>query len=175
MTAARYQTIRLSPGKHRSPDDGACVMELASMLAGEPFSDHPKCACPVIGAFLMAYNDSIDDERRQDLYAYASRVVDSDGTSRARQARVALLTAWTIELRRRRLPWSLLPRCLQTISYGLPSEAVGMRAAHEALRHDGRSHAEALALIDDLLMIGMVDNRLPAQARRPAPQSSQPV
>ena len=36
------------------------------MLAGEPFSDQPASVCPVIGSFLRAYNDSIDDGRRQD-------------------------------------------------------------------------------------------------------------
>jgi hypothetical protein len=49
---ASYQTVRLSAGRHRSPDDGACVMELASMLAGEPFSDRPATVCPVIAGFL---------------------------------------------------------------------------------------------------------------------------
>src|SRR5947209_10781009 len=64
MSTPTYQTIKLSKGKHSSPDSGACVMELASMLAGEPFTDHPQTVCPVIGSFLRAYNDSIDDERR---------------------------------------------------------------------------------------------------------------
>jgi hypothetical protein len=50
-------------------------MELVSMLAGEPFSDAPLCACPIIGAFLRAYNDAIDDDRRQDLYRCAALVV----------------------------------------------------------------------------------------------------
>jgi hypothetical protein len=50
-------------------------MELASMLAGEPFSDHPQSVCPVIGTFLRTYNDAIDDEGRQDLYEYASLAV----------------------------------------------------------------------------------------------------
>jgi hypothetical protein len=44
-------------------------MELASMLAGEPFSDQPKSVCPVVAAFLRGYNDAVDDETRQDLYA----------------------------------------------------------------------------------------------------------
>jgi hypothetical protein len=69
MALVSYQTITLSKGKHASPEDGASVMELASMLAGEPFSDHPQAVCPVIGSFLRAYNDRIDDRRRQDLYA----------------------------------------------------------------------------------------------------------
>ena len=41
MTCTTHQTVKLSRGKHDSPDEGACVMELASMLAGEDFSDHP--------------------------------------------------------------------------------------------------------------------------------------
>jgi len=45
---ANHQTIKLSKGRHRGPEDGACAMELASMLAGEPFSDHPDSVCPVI-------------------------------------------------------------------------------------------------------------------------------
>jgi hypothetical protein len=52
-------------------------MELASMLAKEPFSDRPRSASPVIGAFLRTYNDGLDDHRRQDLYPLASRIVGS--------------------------------------------------------------------------------------------------
>ena len=33
------------------------MMELASLLAGEPFTDRPACASPVIAAFLREYND----------------------------------------------------------------------------------------------------------------------
>ena len=47
MSPVTYQTIKLGKGKHSSPDDGACVMELASMLAGESFTDHPSSVCPV--------------------------------------------------------------------------------------------------------------------------------
>jgi hypothetical protein len=39
MSPVSHQTIKLSKGKHRAPEDGACVMELASMLAGESFTD----------------------------------------------------------------------------------------------------------------------------------------
>src|SRR4051812_14475069 len=52
-------------------------MELASMLAHEPFSDRPPSVSPTIGAFLRTYNDGLDDERRQDLYAVAAAVVGS--------------------------------------------------------------------------------------------------
>lgn len=50
------------------------------MLAGEEFSDHPMSVCRVIGSFLRSYNDSIDDEGRQDLYACAAKVVGSRGS-----------------------------------------------------------------------------------------------
>ena len=57
MSSVSYQTIKLSTGRHSSPEVGACVMELASMLAGEPFTDQPESVCPVIASFLRAYND----------------------------------------------------------------------------------------------------------------------
>src|SRR4051812_39723689 len=70
-----HQTIRLIRGRHSSPERGACVMEVASMLAAEPFSDEPRCVCPVIAEFLRTYNDQVDHVRRQDLYAFAALVV----------------------------------------------------------------------------------------------------
>src|SRR4051812_19148304 len=76
-TPTTHQNVRLSSGRHRSPDDGACVMELVSMLAGENFTDHPSTACPVISSFLRSYNDAVGDADRQALLACASLVVDS--------------------------------------------------------------------------------------------------
>src|SRR5947209_1440249 len=89
-----HQTITLSRGRHGTKERGACVMELASMLAGEPFSDHPKSVCPVIGAVLRAYNDWADDERRQDLYTYASKVVGSNGAEELERVRAERVISW---------------------------------------------------------------------------------
>src|SRR3989440_2379430 len=100
MSPVSYQTIKLSKGKHSSPEDGACVMELASMLAGEPFSDHPASVCPVVGSFLRAYNDSVDDERRQDLYAYAAQVVGSRASVSVQRERAERLAEWAVEVQR---------------------------------------------------------------------------
>src|SRR5205085_11080105 len=102
MSATSHQTIRLSSGTHKSPEEGACVLELASMLGGEPFSDHPNSVCPVIGSFLRDYNDSVSDERRQDLYRYTAAVVGTRASMRAQRARAAHLARWTSEMRRRR-------------------------------------------------------------------------
>src|SRR4051795_9045693 len=77
MTVARYQVVRLDRGRHSSPATGVCVMELASMVAHEPFSDRSPSISPTIGAFLRTYNDGLSDERRQDLFAAAALVLGS--------------------------------------------------------------------------------------------------
>ncbi len=150
MGPVSYQTIKLSRGKHQSPDQGACVMELASMLAGEPFSDQPASVCPVIGSFLRAYNDSIDDGRRQDLYGYAAKVVGSRAAEQVQQARVRRLTEWGLQQQRRR--WTrLLPRRLRSLAWMPELDVIGPQVVRAIAQHDERSHAEALALIDELL------------------------
>jgi hypothetical protein len=155
MSPATYQTVKLSQGKHISPEDGACVMELASMLAGEPFSDHPRCACPVLGSFLRAYNDSVDDGRRQDLYAYASQMVGTRSTAAVQRARGERLAAWELDLRRRRWGRRLLPERLRGIGLRPRSalDAVGTHAVHAIGRHTEVTHAQTLTLIDELLAI----------------------
>jgi hypothetical protein len=152
MGPVSHQTIKLSRGKHQSPDQGACVMELASMLAGEPFSDQPASVCPVIGSFLRAYNDSIDDERRQDLYRYAAKVVGSRTSDDVQQARVERLTSWGLTLQQRR--WTrMLPRRLRSLAWMPELDVIGPQVVRAIAHHDARSHAEALALIDQLLDI----------------------
>jgi hypothetical protein len=154
MTSTSHQTVRLSRGKHVSPAEGACVMELASMLGGEPFSDHPLSVCPVIGAFLRTYNDSVDDRRRQDLYAYASRVVGSRASYHVERTRQAHLEQWTKEIRRQRHKRLRLPRWLGLLCAGAATDIQAAVAVYEVTRGGSRGHARALALIDELLAIG---------------------
>jgi len=52
-------------------------MELASLVAEEPFSDRPRCVCVVIGAFLRDWNDRSGHAQRQALRPYARRVIGS--------------------------------------------------------------------------------------------------
>ncbi len=150
-----HQSVRLGRGRHDSPQQGACVMELASMLAGGPFSDHPASVCPVIGSFLRAYNDAIGDGRRQDLYAYASTVVGSRSSYDVQCARAERLAAWAQERQRGRLRGLRNP-----LAGRKPApldlhriEAAGAHAVHAIRRHTGQTHAQALALIDELLAI----------------------
>jgi len=165
MSPVSYQTIKLSKGKHTTPEDGACVMELASMLAGEPFSDHPVSVCPVIGSFLRAYNDSIDDRRRQSLYEYASRVVGSRGTHRVQQDRAARLAEWSDDVRRSRRTQFLLRSPLRALGRlrKPPVDAIGTYAVHAIRRHNDQTHAAVLSLVDELLALGVRDERVSAR------------
>jgi hypothetical protein len=171
MSSVSYQTIKLSKGKHTSAHDGACVMELASMLAGERFSDHPESVSPVIGAFLRAYNDWVDDGRRQDLYGYAAKAVGSRTRDDVEQARADRLAAWAMQMRRRSWTRALLPKRLQAISHERrPSrDVLGAYAVRSISRPSDESHAAVLALIDELLDIKASDE---ARVSPPVPSES---
>lgn len=157
MPPVSHQTIKLSKGKHASPDDGACVMELASMLAGEPFSDHPAAVCPVIGSFVRAYNDSIDETRRQDLYSYAARVVGSRTSISVQRDRAERLADWAFEMQRRQWTSRYLPLArlrMANLRRQPSAHAVGTYAVRAIPKHTDATHAEALALLDELLAMG---------------------
>jgi hypothetical protein len=163
MSHVTHQTIKLSKGRHNSPQEGACVMELASMLAGEPFSDHPASVCPVIGSCLRAYNDWIDDRRRQDLYAYASKVVGTRSSQEVQRARGERVTAWVGEVaRRRRLTRFLLVRGIFALMLWPQPDDLGSRMIQAVARRRRGSHLEVLGLIDELVAIGAQPRQEPS-------------
>ena len=135
MPTPSFQTVQLSGGRHASPREGACVMELASMLAGERFSDHPRAVCPVIAMVLRAYNDGIDKERRQDLYTYAAGVV---GTRDRRMRRT------------RAKRFAEFFGCDAKRPYGRGLRALGVAALGFAHNANASEHARFLALLDEM-------------------------
>jgi hypothetical protein len=86
--------VRLSDGGHTSPREGVCVVELASLIAQEEFSDRPRCVCPVIGAFLRGWNDRAPYVERQRLGPYAERIVGSRGSSGVTRERRDICLQW---------------------------------------------------------------------------------
>src|SRR5690349_11352650 len=94
-----FQTVHLDAGAHSGPNDGVCVMELASMLAGEPFSDHPRSVSRMLAALLRGYNDGLDDARRQTLKPYASASVGTACGYRADARRRRLARRWLVQVR----------------------------------------------------------------------------
>lgn len=85
----------LSKGKHRSPRRGACFMEMASVLAGERWSDHPRCTRPVLAALARMVNDCTSDARRSELAPLVPAVIGLTGDDPHVDARIALRCAQT--------------------------------------------------------------------------------
>jgi hypothetical protein len=176
MTTASHQTVRLSQGKHRGPDHGVCVMELASMLAGEPFSDRPRCVDPVIAGFLRTYNDGVDDVRRQDLYGLAAEVVGTRASASVQAARARRCIAWAQARHdeRRRGARRLLPGRPPTPDARLGDDAAGtlagrLASAQASRRRGEEAHAAALEFIGELVALGA-----PAAPPIPPAEGAQP-
>lgn len=92
--------LELASGNHpppKGPDDvQACVMEAVAYVAGEPWSDHPECASPILTSFLIAWNDRLDDESRQILKPYIPRLVGTNTGEADEATRRYMLTEWIV-------------------------------------------------------------------------------
>ena len=64
----------------------------------QPWSDHPDCASPVIGAFLRTWNDSLPDADRQTLKQYIPRLVGSKGTTAQEDHRAWMALDWLVRV-----------------------------------------------------------------------------
>jgi hypothetical protein len=123
----------LSRGKHRNPRKGACFMELASFLAGEPWSDHPGCTHPLLARLARDVNDVIGDDARHQIAPLVPGVIGlnrSDPIIDARLTREAALAALPIaSVRRQRVAAVGLLRCEQVLNRfeGRPASHVSAR------------------------------------------------
>jgi hypothetical protein len=143
-----HQTVRMGAGRHPRPGNIVCVMELASMLAGERFGDRPVSVCPVIGAILRAYNDNVDDARRQDLYRFAADAVGTRRDYRVQRRRAEVALGWALARSGRTLiapPDPEGPR--DEIGYYVVG-ALGRRG-----RWSDDEHGAMIALLEELIEI----------------------
>ena len=88
----------LSAGSHETAHEGACVMEAVAYVAGEPWTDRPTCACPVISAFLRTWNDALptDADRDRLLRPLVPRLAGSRATPEVETCRVWLAVDWLV-------------------------------------------------------------------------------
>lgn len=121
----------LSPGHHRSARTGACFMEFASFLAGERWSDSPRCTDPVLATLARAVNDTVSDDRRGELIADIPRVIGLRGDE-SRLGLIVALRAASVAL-----PVSSMDR--------QRALAVGIVASIDALSELGINRPRALA------------------------------
>ena len=137
----------LRPGAHLVPEDGACLMEYVSVLAGAPFHDRPRCTDPTLAGVARLVNDACSDARRPLLTAFAPLLaaaprVDADGT--AAIVRAVVLTAsgavggTALRRRLRRVEG----RCARVSGDG-PAAAMARRLDPLYRRGAGRRHLEA--------------------------------
>lgn len=52
--------MKLTHGSH-ADTGGQCLMEAVALLGGEPKTDEPACACPVLAAYGRAINDAMGE------------------------------------------------------------------------------------------------------------------
>jgi hypothetical protein len=156
QTTPSFQTVRLRRGRHVSPEHGVCVMELASMLAGERFTDRPRSVSPVIAAFLRTYNDLVDDARRQDLYRFAADSVGTRSSRAIEQMRAAWLPSDAHLSAHER--WAL--------RLSVPGHRRVVRASQVArhLAEDPVRHGEALNTVEALIALGTEPPGVEAEA-----------
>jgi hypothetical protein len=83
----------LSRGKHRNPRKGACFMEFASYLAGEPWSDHPRCTHPLLAEAARLVNDHTSDAERRLLAPLIPSVIGLHSDDIRVDASIALACA----------------------------------------------------------------------------------
>jgi hypothetical protein len=154
-------SVRLEPGAHRSPRDGVCLMELASIVANESFSDRPRCVCVVIAAFLRDWNDRSGHAQRQQLRPYALRVVGSRSERSVTRRRRDLCLIWAGA----NLSGNPMSRAMRRLAIRLRILAlVGLRPALRLNQGAGQLAARivfsrydsptGLRLVDTLLEIG---------------------
>lgn len=83
----------LSRGKHRNPRKGACFMEMASYLAGERWSDRPRCTHPLLAEVARLVNDNTSDANRSQLAELIPAVIGTATEDLRVDARIARLCA----------------------------------------------------------------------------------
>src|SRR6478735_9580425 len=127
----------LARGKHRTPRSGACFMEMASVLAGEKWSDQPQCTHPLLAGLARLVNDSISDAGRRGLVEHIPSVVGVRGGGLGWE--VSLVAAVAVEAildvpeeRQRALAGGLL-RCEELAVALGPDEVIGLEGIRQAI------------------------------------------
>jgi hypothetical protein len=99
-------TIRFGVGSHDATtaptgNRDLCIMEAVAYMAGEPWSDKPACASPVIAACLRTWNDTLSDEDRDRLLpaaVWVPRLVGSRGDDATEERRSYFALDWLVRV-----------------------------------------------------------------------------
>jgi hypothetical protein len=98
---AELDAIHLMHGGHsENTAREMCAMEAVAYVAGEPWSDHPSCASPILGAFMRAWNDGLptDEARDRLLKPFVPQLVDSKASDEIETRRSFMALDWLIRV-----------------------------------------------------------------------------
>lgn len=128
------EPLILRRGAHSTRDEGMCAMEAVAYIAGEPHSDSPECACPVIAAFVRRWNDDLPDDatRTRLLGPLVPRLVGTRSTPDVERRRSLLALDWLV---REHTPAWL------DLTPALADHAAALRALPEIVDTDTAQHA----------------------------------
>lgn len=158
---AKLDQLDIKAGSHSAPPNGkpeGCIMELASWVAGEPWSDRPECASPIITSFLIRWNDRLpsDEARNRLLKPLLLDVVGTRTTDEDEKVRRAMIERWAWDVA---LPKYLTVAGLEEHAKAVsanPGDRKVLRAASDAAwakRSDWRSkiRAKVKAVVEEQL------------------------
>jgi hypothetical protein len=98
---AELDAIHLRAGNHGENEaQRMCAMEAVAYVAGEPWSDHPECACPVLGSFMRSWNDGLPSDAARDrlLKPFVAQLVDTKATPEIESHRGFMALDWLIRV-----------------------------------------------------------------------------
>ena len=93
-------TLRFGSHQPSNGEFAACVMEATAYVAGEEWSDHPKCVCPVIASFMRTWNDGLpsDEDRTRLLLPLIPKLVGTKGSEALEHRRSLMAADWLIRV-----------------------------------------------------------------------------
>ncbi len=134
--------VKLARGKHISPSDGLCFLEMVSWFAGEAHSDKPECACPVLGAYAIRLNDGMPDDMRDRLLKPLVPLISGTRDSASELLRAEFLAMWAAN---RILP--IVLRKQGFADHAAPCKnARTLAEAHDAANVAAKAAAKAVAV-----------------------------
>jgi hypothetical protein len=76
-----------------------CAMEAVAWIAGEPWSDAPQCASPVIAQFMRSWNDALPDaDRTRVLMPLLPEIIGTRTTETDEQTRAWMAIDWAVRV-----------------------------------------------------------------------------
>jgi hypothetical protein len=138
-----FKSFEFGSGSHPTRDEGMCVMEAVAYVAGEGHTDRPECACPVLTAFLISWNDSLpsDGERQRLLSSFVFRLPGTRATKEIEEKRGMVALEWMIKV----FTPAVLELTPSLVGYAKALRSLKVREENEAEVLSALSAAESAA------------------------------